>query len=201
MVGLQGMALFVFIPLVLWLFLAQPMGPGWSLVLGIGIVIGHRAVAGPWALRRARERCLWCGRPGHATREMPVLSGGRTVVFGVCDERHEDSARRFFGFVNGHRVLIGLGIFVPLLVLLGGTLLRSLGFSSLPHDINARQFRVIVAATVVLASLAYRTAPPSLEPRSAFPVHNLFLLGIGNTLWVFRLVGAWWLATEVLRLS
>jgi hypothetical protein len=46
----------------------------------------------------------------------------------------------------------------------------------------------------VLASLAYRTAPPLLEPRSAFPVHNLFLLGIGNTLWVFRLVGAWWLA-------
>ena len=47
---------------------------------------------------------------------------------------------------------------------------------------------------VVLASLAYRTAPASLEPRSAFPAHNLLLLGIGNTLWVFRLVGVWWLA-------
>jgi hypothetical protein len=201
MVILQGMALFVFIPLVLWLFLAQPIGPGWSLALGIGIIVGHRAVAGPWAARHARERCLWCGRPGGVTREMPVLSGGRTVVFGVCDEGHENSARRFFGFVDGHRVLIALGIFVPLLLLLGGTLLRSLGITSLPHDINTRQFRAAVAATVVVASLAYRTAPPSLTPRSAFPVHNLFLLGIRNTLWVFRIVGAWWLAAAVLELS
>jgi hypothetical protein len=38
---------------------------------------------------------------------------------------------------------------------------------------------------------------PSL--RSPFPLHNLFLLGIRNTLWVFRLVGAWWLVAGVLQ--
>jgi len=198
---LQGIALFGFIPLVLWLFLAQPLGPGWSLALGTGIILGHRTVAGRWALRRARERCIWCGRPGRITHDVPVSGRAATVVFGACDGMHKDAARRFFGFVDAHRLAIGLGIFVPLAVLFVGTLLRALGISSLAHNLNALQFRLVVAATVVFASLAYRTAPPAREPRSAFPVHNLFLLGIRNTLWVFRLVGAWWLASSAWQLT
>ena len=201
MLVLQGVALFVFIPLVLWLFLAQPLGPGWSLALGTGIIVGHRAVAAPWAARHARQRCIWCGQPGRITHDVPVSGGAATVVFGACDGKHEDAARRFFGFVDAHRLAIGLGIFVPLAVLLVGTLLGALGISSLAHDVNAFQFRLVVAATVVFASLAYRTAPPAREPRSAFPVHNLFLLGIRNTLWVFRLVGAWWLAASAWQLT
>jgi hypothetical protein len=98
-------------------------------------------------------------------------------------------------------VAIAAGIFAPLALLLGGTLLRALGFVLLPHEVNAGQFRVIVAATVVLVSLVYRSSPPVAEPRSAFPVHNLFLLGIRNTLWVFRLVGAWWLLAAAARLA
>jgi len=189
----QGLALFVLVPLVLWLFLVQPLGPGWSLALGIGIMAGHRAVAAPWAARHAKERCLWCGRTGEGWGELRVTSGTRTIGFASCDTRHDEAARRFFGFVEAHRVAISLGIFVPLAVLLVATLLRTLGFALLPHDVAALQFRVIVAATVVTASLAYPAAAPSREPRSAFPAHNLFLLGIRNTLWVFRVVGAWWL--------
>jgi hypothetical protein len=198
---LQGVALFVFIPLVLWLFLAQPLGPGWSLALGLGIIMLHRAVAAPWAARHARERCIWCGRHGRTTHDVPVSGRAATVVFGACDGTHKNAARRFFGFVDAHRLAIGLGIFVPLAVLLVGTLLRALGISFLAHNVNALQFRLVVAATVVFASLAYRTAPPAREPRSAFPVHNLFLLGIRNTLWVFRLVGAWWLAAAAWHLA
>ena len=26
-----------------------------------------------------------------------------------------------------------------------------------------------------------------------FPVHNFFLLGVRNLLWIFRLVGIWWI--------
>ena len=37
------------------------------------------------------------------------------------------------------------------------------------------------------------------DPAIDFPVHNLFLLGIGNTMWVFRLVGIWWLADGAWR--
>ena len=50
---LQGMALFVFIPLVLWLFLAQPMGPGWSLVLGIRNTLWVFRLVGAWWLLAA----------------------------------------------------------------------------------------------------------------------------------------------------
>jgi len=123
------------------------------------------------------------------------------VVFGACNEPHGRLARQFFGFVDRHRVAIAAGIFVPLAVLIGGTLLRVLGFGLLPHDANALQFRVIVASTVVFVSLTYRRSPPAPTPRSAFPVHNLFLLGIRNTLWVFRIVGAWWLLAAVWRLG
>jgi hypothetical protein len=59
---------------------------------------------------------------------------------------------------------------------------------------------VIVATTVVLVSFLFRTAPPAAHARSAFPAHNLFLLGIRNTLWVFRIVGGWWLLAAALRL-
>jgi len=200
MLLLQGLALFAFIPLVLWLFLVQPIGPAWSMALGLAIIAGHRAVAGPWAARQAARRCLWCGRPGRFAGEVQVAGGSRTPAFAVCNNAHERLVRQFLGFVYRHRIAIGLGIFVPLATLLGGTLLGTLGFGSLPHGLNALQFRVIVAATVVLVSLVYRTAPPSPNPQSAFPVHNLALLGIRNTLWVFRIVGAWWLLDAALRL-
>jgi hypothetical protein len=201
MIVVQGIALFAFIPLVLWLLLVQPLGPGWSMALGLAIIAGHRAVAGPWAARQAGRRCLWCGRPGRLSGEVPVVSGAGTIVFAACDTSHERLARQFMGFVHRHRVAIRLGIFVPLAILLGGTLIGALGFRSLPHLLNALQFRVIVASTVVLVSLAYRSAPPSPNPRSAFPVHNLALLGIRNTLWVFRLVGGWWLVAAVWQLG
>jgi len=193
MVVLQGIALFAFVPLVLWLFLAQPLGPGWSLALGVAIIAGHRAVAAPWAARHAMRRCIWCGRPGQQAGAVPVASGPRTTAFAVCDDSHGRLVRQFFGFVNRHRIAIGIGIFAPLAVLLAGTLLRALGAASLSHGANAQQFRVIVAATVVLVSFAYRWSAPAEHPRSPFPVHNLFLIGIRNTLWVFRIVGGWWL--------
>jgi len=190
---LQGVALFACVPLVLWLFLAQPLGPGWSFALGAAIIAGHRVVAAPWAARHVMRRCLWCGRPGQQAGTVPVASGRRTTECAVCSGAHERLVRQFFGFVGRHRVTIGIGIFAPLALLLLGTLLRALGAASLSHGANAQQFRVIVAATVVLVSFAYRSSAPAEHPRSPFPVHNLFLLGIRNTLWVFRLVGGWWL--------
>ena len=156
MVVLQGIALFAFVPLVLWLFLAQPLGPGWSLGLGVAIIVGHRAVAAPWAARQAMRRCIWCGRLGLPAGAVPVASGPRTAVFAVCSDAHGRLARQFFGFVHRFRAAIGIGIFGPLALLLAGTLLRGLGVISLSHDANALQFRVIVAATVVSVSFAYR---------------------------------------------
>ena len=198
MIVLQGAALFAFVPLVLWLFLGQPLGPGWSLALGTAIIAGHRAAAAPWAARHAQARCLWCGRTRALAGSVAVGSGAGATVFAVCGAAHERLVRQFFGYVERHRAAVSAGIFAPLALLVGGTLLRALGREVLPHDVNALQFRVIVAATVVLVSLLYRTSPPAGEVRSVFPVHNLFLLGVRNTLWVFRLVGAWWLVAAAL---
>ena len=130
---LQGIALFAFVPLVLWLFLAQPLGPGWSLALGVAIIAGHRAVAAPWAARHAMRRCIWCGRPGQQAGVVPVASGPRTTAFAVCGGAHERLVRQFFGFLRRFRVAIGIGIFAPLTLLLAGTLLRALGVASLAH--------------------------------------------------------------------
>jgi hypothetical protein len=193
MIALQGLALFAFIPLVLWLFLVQAPGPAWSLALGLAIMAGHRAVAAAWAARHAQKRCLWCARRGDFASGLPVTRGSNSTTFGICSQSHARLARQFFGFLDRYRVAIRLGIFVPLALLLGGTALRAIGITVIPHAVNALMFRAIVAGTVVTASLAFRAAPASAEPRSAFPVHNFFLLGIRHTLWVFRLVGAWWL--------
>ena len=153
---LQGVALFAFVPLVLWLFLAQPLGPGWSLALGVAIIAGHRAGCGAVG-REARDAAMPVVRPaGQQAGVVPVASGRPTTAFAVCCGAHERLARQFFGFVDGHRVAIGLGIFGPLMLLLAGTLLRALGVASLAHGANALQFRVFVAATVVFVSFAYR---------------------------------------------
>ena len=147
------------------------------------------------------RRCIWCGRPGRQAGAVPVASGPRTTVFAVCSGAHETLARQFLGFVHRFRAAIGIGIFGPLALLLAGTLLRALGVVALSHDANAVQFRVIVAATVIVVSFAYRGSGPAEDPRSPFPIHNLVLLGIRNTLWVFRLVGGWWLVAAALRLA
>jgi hypothetical protein len=198
----QGILLFLFIPLVLFLFLEQPLGPGWSVAAGLAIMVGHRFVAEPWAAKFADVRCLWCGRVG-APVAIDIVAGGRTWPMRACSDHHAAMARRFLGFVSRFRFPIALGVFVPLAWLLGASLADAAGHPVLPRETNALVFRVIVAATVVLASLS-PLLPTGVEHRDSparcpFPLHNLVLLGIGNTLWVFRLVGAWWLVGAWLR--
>ena len=192
--ALQGVVLFAFIPLVLVLFLRQPIGAGPSVVLGAIIMFGHRFLAAPWMARHATERCLWCGRSVAAGDPMEVMAGGTSRMVVACSPAHRLLAGRFLTFIMIARTPIAIGIFVPLAVLLGGSLALAAGFPLLAPEWNAWQFRMIVAFTVVCASLAYRAVTvPAGKLACPFPLHNLFLLGIRNTLWVFRVVGAWWL--------
>jgi len=201
---LQGMLLFLFIPLVLFLYLRQPLGPAVSIFVGLAIMVGHRFLAAPWMARHATERCLWCGRPiGEASEghRFAVSAGRRTETVAACNRIHWDLAARFLTFITRCRLPIALGIFVPLVVLLVSSLALAAGRPLVPQQWNTWQFKTVVAATVVLASLAYRSVPRAASSlRSPFPLHNLFLLGIRNTLWVFRLVGAWWLVAGVLQI-
>ena len=102
----------------------------------------------------------------------------------------------------GALILAILAAFLSALIL-RTSLAAAAGWPLVAHDTNALVFRVVVAATVVSASIApFVFAPAPSEPplRCPFPLHNLFLLGIRNVLWVFRLVGAWWLVDGLIRL-
>ena len=95
-----------------------------------------------------------------------------------------------------------LGIFAPLFVLLAATSAEALGRPVMAQEWAALQFRLIVAATVVGASLGYhgvrRADEPPLLP---VPAAQPSPARDPATLWVFRLVGAWWLLAGLLRLA
>lgn len=199
----QGALLFAFIPLVLFLYLQQPIGPGLSVAAGVTVMLGHRFLASPWMERHALERCLWCGRSisldGGAVE---VTASRRRWTLRTCGDGHRARIGRFFTFVARFRLAIALGIFLPLFILLAGTLLIAAGRPVIPPEWNRLQFRSLVAVTVVGTSMGYlgvRKADQVLM--CPFPLHNLFLLGVGNTLWVFRIVGVWWLALGLAALA
>ena len=200
----QGILLFLFIPLVLFLYLRQPLGPAVSILVGLVIMFGHRFLAAPWMARHATERCLWCGRQFRArsdAKRFSVSAGGSEQPVAACNQAHRDLAARFLTFITRFRLPIAVGIFVPLLVLLVASLALAAGQPLFPQQWNTWQFKTFVALTVVFASLAYRSVKQAASSLgSPFPLHNLFLLGIRNTLWVFRVVGAWWLVAGVLQI-
>jgi len=89
-----------------------------------------------------------------------------------------------------------LGIFVPLLLLLLALLATALG-RTVPLLAATALFQLIVGVTVNTAALGYlfqRPRPaPGVPIAVPFPVHNFFLLGVRILLWIFRLVGIWWI--------
>jgi len=198
----QGAALFAFIPLVLFLYLRLPLGPGPSLLLGIALMLGHRFVAVPWALRAASRRCIWCGVAGAVAERIEIRSGGRLWPLSACSAAHGDLAARFATFAARWRWFLTAGIFVPLTGLLAATLALAADLPIVPQRWAALQFRALVAATVVAASVGYRSVRAADERLTfPFPLHNLCLLGIRATLWVFRLVGVWWLAEAAVAIA
>src|SRR5512136_781289 len=104
---LQGLLLFSFIPLVLFLFLQQPIGAGPSVLVGVVIMFGHRFLASPWMARHGSERCLWCGRSVTAGEPVEVGAGGRGWTLAACSPAHKRSIGRFLTFAAIARMPIG----------------------------------------------------------------------------------------------
>ncbi|MBL8897849.1 MAG: hypothetical protein JNM84_09480 [Planctomycetes bacterium] len=205
----EGLLLFLFIPLVLVLLTRppEPLGPGIALLLAVAIIAGHRRIARPWALRHAKARSLWSGRSlgGTATISIAVQSGAEEIHFAVRDPDEERRAQAFLHFACRHRAALRLGVFLPLLALAVSVALESAcGGELFPHQRNATLifFQGVVSLTVLGAALGslrvpvLRSAAPHPFP---FPIHNLALLGIRNTLAVFVTVGAYWLGVAVYR--
>jgi len=217
---LSGALLFLFIPLVLFLFLQQPLGVLQSLVLGLVIMIGHRFVASPFSRRNRDRRCLWCGRgtdESNCESTWVRVSREDPARYSLCSSKLRDCQSRWSG-LHGLALRAGpilkLGIGLPLVHYLLAEFVRGArGSTWVTHENNALWFQAGIAVTVVSISFLYgrfrvgegeaqHSASGSAAPANSsdlvsgafpFPIHNLTLLGAGWTLWIFRIVGIWWL--------
>lgn len=199
--GLQvvGLLLFLFIPLVLFLFVRHPAPIGLSLAAGVALIAGHRRLARPYMERALPHKCLWCNRVlpeslDASSRTLDLRTGGE-VRPARCCTRHRDLAGRFFALLSFARWPLRAGIFLPLAVLLAALAAAAFGWDRYLPAATAL-FQLVVGFTVSLAAFAYR-AMPLPDPRAPlpvpFPAHNFFLLGVRTLLWIFRLVGLWWI--------
>lgn len=193
---LQGALLFLFIPAVLMLYLRMPLGVAPSILIGITLMVGHRFLARPFLTRHLAERCFWCGRVlGVAALDVPFTSRGESVGAKACAERCRLRLDAFTRFTSAARPLLAALILAPVAIYLVNALGWIVGVAGIPAGAARWIFKAPIALAVVATSFAYPLGP-RLGRASAvdFPVHNLFLLGVGNTLWVFRIVGLYWLA-------
>lgn len=201
-----GVVLFAFVPLVLYLFVGHPEPHLASLGAGIVLMLGHRVPARAYMRKAANRKCLWsnAGLDDGADLEdeledeaerVVLRTGGGDVEARVL-ARHARDLRRFFTFAHRWRLPLRLGIFLPLLALLGTLGAAGLGFASeslLAAVTDA--FRLVIGLTVNVAAWGWHAVrQPDDSPRVPFPVHNFFLLGVRALLWILRLVGIWWIA-------
>ncbi len=192
-IQLTGVLLFLFIPLVLFLFVRHPEPVGVSLAAGVLLMIGHRFLARPYMARVARIKCVWCNRvPAGAPAEALELRSGGRMLDARCCTGHRKPAAKFFTFLHAWRWPLRLGIFVPLLFLLAALATSAAGQPA-PVTLATAWFQLVVGVTVNVAAFGYLAAGEEGPFDVPFPVHNFFLLGIRNLLWIFRLVGVWWL--------
>ena len=187
-----GVLLFLFIPAVLFLFVRHPEPVGLSLAGGVVLIICHRFLARPYMERVLAVKCLWCNRvPPRTPVELELRSGARKLAARCCAE-HRQPAAKFFSFLHAWRWPLRLGIFLPLLFLLTALAASAAGQPA-PVPIATTWFKLVVGVTVNVAALGYFFAREHSPFEVPFPAHNFFLLGVRNLLWIFRLVGLWWI--------
>ena len=192
-----GLLLFVFIPVVLFLFVRHPAPVGASLAVGVMLIVAHRAIARPWAARARGVKCLWCNRmltPETAAApavDLPLQAGAERLVARTCPE-HRLHTAKFFSWLDRAKAPLRLGIFLPLLALLLALAAAAFGREQALAPATA-VFQLAVGLTVNLGAWGY-LAQAERSPLSVpFPAHNFFLLGVRNLLWIFRVVGIWWI--------
>jgi hypothetical protein len=206
---LAGLLLFLPVPVVLWLFTRQPLGPWGSLGAGALLVLTHRLYARPFALSRAARRCLWCGGPAGDGPGVDVHEPLGRTSWRACGAPHAGALLQTLGWATDRSWLLALGILGTLALFFLGAVAAALGRPAWlePGDPVAL-FRLGVALTVLPfgwlapASVA-RGVPPEGRPagRLPFPVHIQALLGTLWVVWLFRLVGLWWLVAALLHIS
>lgn len=195
-----GILLFLFIPVVLFLFVRHPDPVAGSLATGVVLMLGHRFLARPYMERVLPLKCMWCNRvlpdpssaPGEEETSVLELRSRGRFLRARCCAGHRGPAAKFFTFLHAWRWPLRLGIFVPLLFLLTALLTFAAGQPA-PVDLATAWFKLVIGVTVSLAAFGYLAAREQAPLEVPFPIHNFFLLGVRNLLWIFRLVGLWWI--------
>jgi hypothetical protein len=205
---LNGVLLFLPVPLVLFLFTRAPLGILRSLGIGIALMLTHRFYARPWALVRAHRRCLWCGADAAATApsavELVIEEPLGRASWRACREAHARPVPAVLAWAAPRRRFLTFGILGTLAVFLawaaGSQFLAPL---RLEYDDAVAFFRLGIAACVLpLGWLSARSdAAPGEAPRSPFPLHVPALVGLRTVLWLFRLVGLVWLLQGSLHMA
>jgi hypothetical protein len=197
---LSGVLLFLPVPIVLFLFTRAPLGIAWSLALGVGLMLSHRAYARPFALARASRRCLWCGRAAADGPAFDVEEPLGTTRWRACGEAHAGRARRFLEWAGARRPFLLIGILGTLAAFLLAAAAMAAGLADARHYPDAvNAFRLAIALTVLpLGLLATRgAAPADAVLRPPFPVHIQALIGTWVVSWLFRVVGVAWLILAI----
>ena len=186
---------------------------GASLVAGVALMVVHRFLARPYMQAVRGRKCLWCnGRPRPSAEPLTLLAGGGggELVAIVCP-RHRAPAAGFVAFSTAPGCFAA-GHLRALLLLLAGLAAAAFGERRW-LDMAVALFQLTVGITVNVAAFGYlaaagghrigaaEAAAPTAPARLPFPAHNFFLLGIRNLLWVFRLVGIWWIVRGALSLA
>lgn len=192
---LLGAVLFLPIPVVLWLFVGQPRPLARSLAVGIALMVAHRFVARPYMRRIAARRSLWSGLPVRGAASRVEIRLGRETLSAACEPTERERTLRFFAFLRRWRWLIRAGIFGPLLALLACLAMTAAGRPTPLGSVTAF-FQLAVGVTVAGCSFLWPLEKAPREPIvPAVPMHTFFLLGTVPLLWIFRLVGLWWIWT------
>jgi hypothetical protein len=197
------MLLFLPVPLVLWLFTWQPLGSWASLGIGIVVVLTHRLYARPFALSRAGRRCLWCGGPAGEGLTIDVDEPVGRTSWRACGAPHARVLTRTLGWAAGHSRFLRLGILGTLALFLGLSVAAALGR---PAGLAAADATAVLHLGVALTVLPFGWLAPLRGSTGAsgglpFPVHIQALLGTAWVVWLFRVVGLWWLGAALLYLS
>ena len=145
-------------------------------------------------MERARPvKCLWCNRvPPREPVELELRSGAPRRSRPAAARTTAAPAAKFFSFLHAWRWPLRLGIFLPLLFLLIAAAASAAGQPA-PVPLATTWFKLVVGITVNVAAFGYLASGEHAPLAVPFPVHNFFLLGVRNLLWIFRLVGLWWI--------
>jgi hypothetical protein len=200
----QGIVLFLPVPIVLWLITNLPFGVWPSLGLGVTIMVTHRLYARPFALNRARRRCLWCGGTGEnldlapLTVEEPM---GETV-WQVCAGKHRISLAAFLGWSSRRALFLKVGIVGALLTYLVTVPLAAYGkLGSVTAVDLSYGFRLLIALTVLPLGWLGPGSRSGGGLTVPFPIHIQALIGTVAVAWLFRIIGLIWLVASVIHFT